>query len=302
MKLTLRQVTYFIAVAEAGSVSGGAVALGISQSALTESLKQLEGQTGARLFTRHSKGVELTYQGHQFLRHARLILSTVADAERSIAARPEAVEGLLHLGVTSMVSGYFLAHILARFRAMFPNVDIRVVEDERSYIEHLLVNGELSIGLMIVSSLQDTYALDQEVLTRSRFRVWLPPDHALCRVDRIALDDLADQPLIALATDEISETVGKHWRSTGHSPSTVLKTSSVEAVRSLVATGLGLAVLPDIAYRPWSLEGDRIEARPIADPLPSLDLGMTWRRGSILPETAQQFLTMAREDAALRNR
>ena len=121
-------------------------------------------------------------------------------------------------------------------------------------------------------------------------------------LDEIALDDLANQPFIALATDEISETVGKHWRSAGHSPQTVLKTSSVEAVRSLVAAGVGLAVLPDIAYRPWSLEGDRIEARAIADPLPTLDLGITWRRGSILPETATQFLSMAREDAALRTR
>ncbi|MEQ9815620.1 MAG: LysR family transcriptional regulator [Azospirillaceae bacterium] len=302
MQLTLKQVTYFLAVAEAGSVSRGAASLGISQSALTEALKQLEGQTGATLFTRHSKGVDLTYQGHQFLRHAHSILATVADAEKAISTRPEAVSGELNLGVTSMVSGYFLAHILARYRRMFPNVEVRVIEDERAYIEHLLVNGELGAGLMITSNMEDTYALEHEVLMRSRFRVWMPPDHRLCRQEAIAIADMAEEPMIALSTDDITESLATHWRAAGGEPRIVLKTSSVEAVRSLVATGAGLAILPDIAYRPWSLEGDRIEARTLSAAIPQLDLGIAWRRGSDVPETAAHFIEMTREDAALRNR
>jgi len=302
MQLTLKQVTYFLAVAEAGSVSRGAASLGISQSALTEALKQLEGQTGATLFTRHSKGVDLTYQGHQFLRHAHSILATVADAEKAISTRPEAVSGELNLGVTSMVSGYFLAHILARYRRMFPNVEVRVIEDERAYIEHLLVNGELGAGLMITSNMEDTYALEHEVLMRSRFRVWMPPDHRLCRQEAIAIADMADEPMIALSTDDITESLATHWRAAGGEPRIVLKTSSVEAVRSLVATGAGLAILPDIAYRPWSLEGDRIEARTLSAAIPQLDLGIAWRRGSDVPDTAAHFIEMTREDAALRNR
>ncbi|MGF1623647.1 MAG: LysR family transcriptional regulator [Alphaproteobacteria bacterium] len=301
MQLTLKQVTYFLAVAEAGSVSGGAAQLGISQSAVTEALQQLEGQTGASLFDRHSRGVELTYQGHQFLRHAHAILATVSDAERAISAGPEAVSGVLHLGVTSIVSGYFLAHVLARFRRLFPNVEVRVTEDERPYIEHLLVNGELGAGLMIVSNMQEVYALEHETLMRSRFRLWMAPDHGLSRQQAVALGDLAGAAFIALSADEITDSVRAHWPG-GDGPRIVLRTSSVEAVRSLVATGAGVTILPDITYRPWSLEGDRIEARPLRDAIPPLDIGLVWRRGSVMPPPAARFLEMARDDAVLRSR
>jgi DNA-binding transcriptional LysR family regulator len=302
MQLTLKQVTYFLAVAEAGSVSGGAAQLGISQSAVTEALQLLEAQAGASLFSRHSRGVALTYQGHQFLRHAHAILATVADAERAISGLPEAVSGVLNLGVTSIVSGYYLAHVLARFRRLFPNVEVRVTEDERAYVEHLLVNGELGAGLMIVSSMQDLYALEHETLMRSRFRVWMPPDHRLSRLRTVALADLAGEPLIALSADEITESVRARWPGADGGPKIVLRTSSVEAVRSLVATGAGLAVLPDITYRPWSLEGDRIEARDLAEGIPPLDIGIAWRRGSAIPPQVARFLELARDDAAVRSR
>lgn len=295
MNVTLRQISYFLAVAEAGSVSGAAAAVGISQSAITESLRALEAQTGATLFARHAKGVDLTYQGHRFLRHARLILAAVADAGRALNDRPEAVTGTLNLGVTNMVAGYVLADLLARFRRVFPDVVVRVVEEERAYVEHLLVNGELHLALMLVSNLEDRDALECEAVLRSANRVWLPPDHPLLGRERIRLADLADEPLIMLTIDEMAETARGWWRAAGLRPRVVLDTASVEAVRSLVATGAGLAVLPDMAYRPWSLEGDRIEARAVEDPLPTVDVGLAWRRGSVLSEPARIFRELARE-------
>jgi len=165
MSITLRQITYFLATAESGSVSAAAASVGISQSAITAGILALEEQTGAVLFERHSKGVSLTYEGHQFLRHARLITAAVADARRALAARPRTVTGSLNLGVTSLVAGYFLADLLARFRRVFPNVQVQVVEDERPYIEHLLINGELHLALMLVSNLDNRDALD---VTRAR--------------------------------------------------------------------------------------------------------------------------------------
>jgi DNA-binding transcriptional LysR family regulator len=65
-------------------------------------------------------------------------------------------------------------------------------------------------------------------------------------------------------------------------------------VRSLVATGAGCSVLPDMLYRPWSLEGDRIEARPLANPLAHLEVGLAWRKGAAQPESLCNFLTAVR--------
>ncbi len=85
------------------------------------------------------------------------------------------------------------------------------------------------------------------------------------------------------------------WRAAGLRPNTVMRTASVEAVRSLVATGAGLAILPDVLYRPWSLDGDRIEVRKILGELPTVDIGIAWRRGLRLPEMVRHFLIVAHE-------
>ncbi|HVI50499.1 MAG TPA: LysR substrate-binding domain-containing protein [Candidatus Sulfotelmatobacter sp.] len=302
MNITLRQISYFLAIAESGSVSGAATSLGISQSAITESLKALEDQTGAELFHRHSKGVSLTYQGHVFVRHARLIMASVADAGRALNERPEAVTGVLNLGVTSLVSGYMLADLLARFRKVFPNVVVRVFEEERAHIEHLLVNGELHIALMLISNLVNHQALGHEALARSPNRLWLAPDHPLLKRDSIHIGDLAGEPLIQLTIDEMAETSQRWWRQANLRPTLELKTSSVEAARSLVATGAGLAILPDLLYRPWSLEGDRLEVRGVEDLTTTIDIGIAWRKGSPPGEPARIFLELAREQRPGRNR
>jgi DNA-binding transcriptional LysR family regulator len=104
---------------------------------------------------------------------------------------------------------------------------------------------------------------------------------------------MAEEALIVLSVDEVEEVTGRYWRQAGVRPKVAFRTRSVEAVRSLVATGAGLAVLPDLAYRPWSLEGDRIEARAIEEPLPELTVGVAWRRGLPLPAVAETFIDLA---------
>ncbi len=297
---TLRQIRYFIAVAEAGSVTAAAAAIGISQSAVTEALKQLEDLTGAVLFERHARGLSLTHRGHQFQHHAHNILAAVADAQRALSSDAPSLSGRINLGVTSLVAGYFLADLLARFRRVFPNVTVEVHEDVRGYVEHLLVNGELDLGLILVSNLEDRDALDCEIVVRSQNRVWLPPDHRLAAAERIALADLADEPLIQLDLDEMAETARGWWSQARLRPCLALKTTSVEAVRSLVGTAAGVAVMPDMTFRPWSLEGDRLEARALVDTLPTVDVGIAWRRGSGLSLPARTFIDLSREHAHAR--
>jgi DNA-binding transcriptional LysR family regulator len=293
--MTLRQIRHFIAVAETGSISAAAQAVFISQSTLTLAIQQLEQEIGVSLFNRHAKGMTLTHQGHQFLRQAHLILATVDNAKRSLQQSTDQVAGQLIIGVTSLVAGYYLADLLTRFQRAYPNVAIRVMEDERPYIEHLLVSGEIDVGVLILSNLEDRHALQTEVLTHSPHRVWLPAQHPLLEHDSINLADVAREPLIQLNVDEMDMNAQRMWSRAGLQPHITLRTASTEAVRSLVAAGLGVSIQPDMTYRPWSLEGDIIEARPLADLSQTLDVGLAWRRGTARPALVDPFLTVARE-------
>lgn len=300
MAFTLRQLHYFVAVAEQGSVSGAAHRLSISQSAVTEAVKELESDLGVALFERHRRGVLITHRGHQFLRHAQRILGDVSDARISFSAERDEAAGNLHLGVTSLVAGYVLSDILARYRRAYPAVDVSAIEDNGEYLEHLLVGGELDVAVMVISNLRDRVALQAEILEVSPFRLWLPLGHRLAAADIINVADISGEPLIMLSVDEIEENTGNLLEALGTRPKVVFRTRSVEAVRSLVATGAGVALLPDLVYRPWSLEGDRIESRDIAGALPFVQVGVVWRRGSRLPQSARDFIQMAQSQHGAR--
>ena len=293
MAFTLRQLQYFVAVAEQGSITRAAQNLSISQSSVTEALKELESDLGVELFDRHPRGLSITHNGHQFLRHATKILATVSDARTSFSGQQNEAGGTLNIGVTSLVAGYVLSDLLARYRRACPGVEVSAIEDNGGYLEHLLVGGELDVAVMVISNLRDRMALQAEILETSPYRLWLPMGHPLVSADIISVADITREPLIMLTIDEIEENTGKLLTALGARPHVAFRTRSVEAVRSLVATGAGVALLPDLVYRPWSLEGDRIESRDVSGSLPVVQVGMVWRKGSSLPQTARDFVGIA---------
>jgi DNA-binding transcriptional LysR family regulator len=292
MAFTLRQLQFFTAAAEAGSVSGAARALSISQSSVTEAIRALEDDLGVTLFERQARGLVITQKGTAFLRHARAILSDVATA-RMAFQQDSPTTGRLALGVTSLVAGYVLSDILQRFRRAHPQVELSVIEETGDYLQHLLIGGELDVAVLLTSSVRDRMALQVESLIVSPYRLWLPMGHPLTGQEAIALDDLSGQPLIQLTVDEIEESTRALTAALPKKPQIAFRTRSVEAVRSLVATGAGLAILPGLVYRPWSLEGDRIEIRDVSGDLPTVQVGLAWRRGAPLTPPALGFVRIA---------
>ncbi len=121
------------------------------------------------------------------------------------------------------------------------------------------------------------------------WRLWLPTLHPLLVQDTITLADVALQPYIMLTVDEASNTTQRYWNKTVYRPGTIFRTSSLEAVRSLVAGGMGVTILSDMVYRPWSLDGRRVEATSLADPVPTMDVGMAWAAAAELNGAAAAF-------------
>ena len=293
MAFTLRQLQFFVAAAEAGSVSGAARALSISQSSVTEAIRGLEDDLGVSLFDRQARGILLTHKGSAFLRHARKIMAEVAAARTAFQDEAEVTTGRLSLGVTSLVAGYVLSDVLARYRRAHPQVTLNVIEDNGDYLQHLLIGGELDVAVLLTSSVKDRLALNVETLLVSPYRLWLPLGHPLAQQESITLEELAGQPLIQLMVDEIEESTRRLTAALPVKPEIAFRTRSVEAVRSLVATGAGLAILPSLVYRPWSLEGDRIEIRDVSGDLPTVQVGLAWRKGAPLAAPAYNFVRSA---------
>ena len=257
MSITLRQLKYFVAAAELGQISQAAIQLAISQSAVTSAIRELEETVGAALFERGAHGVTLTHSGRGFLNHAYNILSSVDEALRMPSAA-EDVSGRLLLAASYTVIGYFLPYHLQRLSQQYPQLDIQLHELNRSAIEEGLIANRYDMAVLLTSNVANP-DLAVEHFFGSPRRLWLPARHPLLERDTVTLEDVAREPFIMLTVDEAAYTALRYWNETPFKPDVRLRTSSVEAVRSMVANGSGVAVLSDMVYRPWSLEGRRIE-------------------------------------------
>ena len=294
MPLTLRQIRYFIAVAETGKIAAAASSVGISPSAITEALQELEAFTGVPLVTRHRRGVRLTYDGYRFLQHSQNILAAVSNATYALSKSHTGFSGRLTLGATVTVAGYFLASPLARFRRTFPHIKVQVQEHSRAIVERQLANGQLDVALILVSNLLNSEEIAAEVLVRSKRRLWTASNHPLLEKDEVTLADIAEEPYIQLMIDEAGKSHLAFWERHGLRPRIVFRTESVEAVRSLVATGAGVTILSDMVYRPWSLEGDRIESKDVVDEIPTMDVGLARKRDTDIDDRVKAFIDFCR--------
>ena len=268
----------------------------MSQSAITAAIKQLEHDLGVTLFRRHNLGVALTAEGTRFLQHARSIMAAVNTAENAPLTEQKAIAGTVKLGVSYTVAGYFLPRHYARFKRSFPKVKVDIYELPRNAIEGGLKDGSLDLAVMLVSNMADRNHLAYETLFRSRRRLWLPVEHPLLQAEVITLEDVGPLPYIMLTVDEASRTAQRYWQPTGLKPNVVFNTSSVEAVRSMVADGIGVTILSDMVYRAWSLEGQRIELRSIAADIPTMDVGLAWNRKrgqSDATKTLHEFFSLS---------
>ncbi|MBL8790150.1 MAG: LysR family transcriptional regulator [Rhizobiales bacterium] len=296
MPLSLKQIRYFIATADAGQVSQAAIEVNVSQSAITAAVKQLEHDLGVTLFRRHNSGVSLTAEGTRFLQHARNIMAAVNSAENAPLTEEKAITGTVKLGVSYTVAGYFLPRHYARFKRSFPRVKVDIYELPRNAIEGGLKDGSLDMAVMLVSNMADRNHLAYETLFRSRRRLWLPVEHPLLQAEVITLEDVMPLPYVMLTVDEASRTAQRYWQPTGLKPNIVFNTSSVEAVRSMVADGIGVTILSDMVYRAWSLEGQRIELRNIAADIPTMDVGLAWNKKRVQSDatkTLHEFFSLS---------
>lgn len=280
MQITLRQFEYFLALAETGQVSKAALRCNVSQSSVTVALRNMQQTLDIPLFVRHAKGLRLTDAGERFVQHARNVVGAASRAIEDMQSTPSDIQGQLNIGVTETISAYLMPRLLSTVEQRFPGLCVQVVERERHDVERALIRGELDLALLLVSNMKQSEELEYRTLIRSTRRLWLHPDHPLQKLPSVSLADVARFDYVLLDMDEHVQTMEKVWQERQIQPDIRFQSRSIEAIRSLVAFQNGVAVLSDLVYRPWSLEGRRILRRDISDVVPTMDVGLVWRKNA----------------------
>jgi DNA-binding transcriptional LysR family regulator len=286
--MNFRHLKFFVATAESGQVSRAATQLSISQSAVTSAIKELEAELGAPLFFRTAQGMEMTEAGRDFLASSREILEKV-DLAKRIAQKQSPAKGSISIAATYTVIGYFLPPHLDRLKHIYPNLDIRISELNRESIEEGLLSNRFDLAVVLTSNISNP-ELETKTLLKSSRRLWAANSHKFIREGKATFEDISREDYIMLTVDEAAHTTMQYWRLSAVQPNVTLRTSSVEAVRSMVANGQGVTILSDMVYRPWSLEGRRIGTAVTDHEIPSMDIWLAWRKGVELPKSVASVI------------
>lgn len=295
MSFTLRQLEFFVTLADTGQISKAALRCNVSQSSMTVSLKNLEEQCERQLFTRHAKGIRLTSEGERLLRHARHILNSAQLAAADVRMPSNELQGPLRVGVTETLSAYMLPTLLSDIDARFPSLELKLLELPSTPLFQAVENGDVDFAIMLISNVTLPKSCETEVFFRSTRRLWTCAGHPLQNAPTITLKDVAREDYLLLDMDDHVPIVNSYWGKQGLNPKVKFESRSIEAVRSMVALGLGVTILSDFVYRAWSLEGNRIVRRDVSNVIPSMDIGAVWMKNRPLSGQARMMVNFIRE-------
>lgn len=250
---TLRQLEYFVAVAEAGSVTGAAQRVHLSQSAMSTALSDLERALGVQLVTRHhARGITLTAAGLDLLSAARALLRQAQELEAT-AGQLGGEVGRVTLGCFSVLCPYVLPALLAEAKQFLPDVEIVTSEESLDSLADGLRAGRLELTLGY--GLGRPAGVTHTSLYSVPPHVVLPVDHRFAQQRSITLKQLEGEPLVLLDLPHSRDYFAGLFTAEGISPVVRYRTYSAETARALVARGLGYTVLNLQAARHVSLDG-----------------------------------------------
>ena len=241
--MELRSIQYFVQVADEGCITRTADKIGIAQPALTRHIKQLEAELGTQLLTRLPRGVRLTTSGRDFLDHARAITLEVSRASEHVRAKAQAPQGKVVMGTSPTLAPLLLPGCVARARQQCPTVTLKVVEGFSPQLLDALLTGRLDLALM--TNPPRTTALTLTPLCSEPLVVLSPPGARGTR-HAFSLAELCGTPLIM--TVGICTLVEQQLAGFGGGLRVEAVVDSVEAIRRLLISGVGMTIMPVSAF------------------------------------------------------
>jgi DNA-binding transcriptional LysR family regulator len=237
--LTLRGLRVFEAAAATGSYSRAGELLSMTQSAVSQQIRQLEAETGLRLFDTQARPIRLTEPGEELLRHTRVILAQVSVADDALSTLDGRIRGQLHLGVVSP-SQYFMPALLAAFRRQHPDLRLKLTLDRRNTLLALLADRR--IDLMVGGYPPSEADVEAEVFARHPHLLVASPAHPLAAVQGLTWQDLRGEAFIfrepGSATRSFLENLLQLQRLQVH---VEVEIQGTEGVKAAVMAGMGIS-------------------------------------------------------------
>lgn len=259
--ITLRQLEYFVAVAEEQSITKAALKCHVTQAGVSLAIKDLEKALGVQLaIRRKSRGMYLTRAGRAVATRANALLRDAVRLVASVHEEAGGFSGAFTVGCVMTLSTDILAEVAEYFATTHPNVTLDFVEDTAPELQERMLRGQIDISF--INEAQRHPEVEFKVLRKRDYLVALSPEHPLASSEIVSLQDLAPYPAALLNVRPANYLNESLLSSAGTEPNIVYRSASLPAIRALVGRGLAYALMMERV--PESHEGLPITYRPIA--------------------------------------
>ncbi|PWB97274.1 LysR family transcriptional regulator [Salinibacterium hongtaonis] len=266
-RFTLRQLEFFVAVAETGSVAAAAKHTSASAGAVSLALRELERSVQATLLNRRpGYGTTVTPTGAAAYQHAKRLLENAESIEGLSHTAQGALIGELRIGCFPTLSPWMVPRVIEFFANEHPAIDVQLAEDDSTYLQAELLAGKLDAVIMYRNA--QAPGVEAEHIAPARVQVVLAPDHPLAGYDEIPLAALQSETAIALAQPAAAHYLKDVLRVSGFMPNVRWRSSNPETIRSMVARGLGYALVMGRPFGDRTYDGLPLVYRRIQGDIP----------------------------------
>ncbi|HJR74437.1 MAG TPA: DNA-binding transcriptional regulator OxyR [Luteimonas sp.] len=292
--MNLRDLRYFVALADHKHFGRAAEACFVSQPTLSTQVRKLEEELGVTLIERAPRQAMLTPAGRDIAERARRIVAEVEQMKESARRSQDPEAGTIRLGVFPTLGPYLLPHVVPRIRKRFPRLELLLVEEKSDVLLSRLREGKLDAGLLALPVHDEQ--LHTEFLFEEPFLLAVPEHHPLAKRDSLALNELADQRLLLLEDGHcMRDQALDVCRLSGAGEKTGFQATSLETLRQMVAADVGVTLLPTLAIKPPVARSESIHLLGFRDSQPSRRIALVWRKSSAMHEFLQRLADVFRE-------
>ena len=293
LRFTLRQLEYFVAVGEAGSIAKAAEQVNVSPPSISASIAQLEAEFGIQLFVRkHSHGLSLTAGGRVFLKEAARLLAD-ADALHDVAGDiAEKIRGPLAIGCLLTFAQIVLPSLRMKFERAYPDVRVRQFERNQGQLLEMLQRGEIDLALTYDLELSQDVTFEPLMLVPAY--VMLPKGHHLAGESSISPQALADEPMVLLDLPYSREYFLSAFQQSGIRPNIAERTGDIAVMRTMVANGFGYGIANMRPLNSLAPDGKPLVFVPLGGDLRPLVMGIALPSAEHRTHTVQAFIDHCR--------
>lgn len=284
--MELYQIGYFIEIARQRSFTRAAERLHMAQPALSQQMKNLEAELGTPLFIRGRKETQLTAAGKAFLPRAEALLAQAEAAKMIVSDVAQLRGGKLLVAAIPSVSACLLPEVIHSFSKQHGKVELQLIEDSSERVAENVESGLADIGFLQLPA--SKAAFETQALITEPFVLLAASSHAIAKQKEVLLKQLAAESFI-FYKGRARDTALEACRKAGFEPRIACESGELETIRALVAAGLGVAVVPQLAA---SHLPKTIRAVTIREPRLQRQIAAVWKKGSELSPAAKALLKM----------